>query len=90
MRVLEGVDYKGEMRVEEIWRKVVMGRGWMTYVMDKVEKKGMVERKGCGEDGRGVDVMLREGGKGFMESFQTTNNSFKIFFVMLVKTKKNS
>ncbi|RWR13613.1 MarR family transcriptional regulator [Siminovitchia fortis] len=65
--VLEALYHKGQMTVQQICSKVLIASGSMTYVIDKLEKKGMLERKACPEDRRVVHLMLTEAGKAFME-----------------------
>lgn len=65
--VLEALYHKGQLTVQQICSKVLIASGSMTYVIDKLEKKGMLERKACPEDRRVVHVMLTEEGKAFME-----------------------
>lgn len=65
--VLEALYHKGQMTVQQICSKVLIASGSMTYVIDKLEKKGMLERKACPEDRRAVHVMLTDAGKAFME-----------------------
>lgn len=65
--VLEALYHKGQLTVQQICSKVLIASGSMTYVIDKLEKKGMLERKACPEDRRVVHVKLTEQGKSFIE-----------------------
>ncbi|RST77454.1 MarR family transcriptional regulator [Siminovitchia acidinfaciens] len=65
--VLEALYHKGQLTVQQICSKVLIASGSMTYVIDKLEKKGMLERKTCPVDRRVIHVILTEQGNAFME-----------------------
>lgn len=64
--VLELLYHKGRQPIQKIGQKILLGSGSMTYVVDKLEKRGLLERVFCEEDKRitymsitpeGVDLM---------------------------------
>ncbi|MEK5040883.1 MarR family winged helix-turn-helix transcriptional regulator [Sporosarcina sp. FSL K6-3457] len=64
--VLELLYHKGRQPIQKIGQKILLGSGSMTYVVDKLEKRGLLERVFCAEDKRitymsitpeGVDLM---------------------------------
>lgn len=62
--VLEALLHKGELPVNEIGRKVLLTSGSITVAVDRLEKKGLVERHASGNDRRARIVHLtREGRK---------------------------
>ncbi|MBS4210055.1 MarR family transcriptional regulator [Bacillus sp. FJAT-50079] len=66
--VLEVLYHKGQQTVQQICNSVLIASGSMTYVIDKLEKKNMLERSACPHDRRVVHVMLTDQGKEFMDS----------------------
>ncbi len=56
--VLELLLHKGDQPVQKIAEKILVTSGTMTYVVDKLVKKGLVHRKKCVSDGRITYVSL--------------------------------
>lgn len=50
--VLELLYHKGRQPIQKIGQKILLGSGSMTYVVDKLEKRGLLERVFCEEDKR--------------------------------------
>ena len=62
--VLEALLHKGPLPVNEIGKKVLLTSGSMTVAVDRLEQKGLVERRAHGTDRRARIVHLtREGRK---------------------------
>ena len=62
--VLEALLHKGPLPVNEIGRKVLLTSGSITVAVDRLEQKGLVERRAHGSDRRARIVYLtREGRK---------------------------
>lgn len=62
--VLELLFHKGEpLLLGEIQRKVLVSSGGITYIVDRLEKKGLVERRRCAEDRRAVHAGLTKEGE---------------------------
>ena len=62
--VLEALLHKGPLPVNEIGKKVLLTSGSITVAVDRLEKKGLVERRAHGTDRRARIVHLtREGRK---------------------------
>jgi MarR family 2-MHQ and catechol resistance regulon transcriptional repressor len=62
--VLEALLHKGPLPVNEIGKKVLLTSGSITVAVDRLEKKGLVERRAHGTDRRARVVHLtKEGGK---------------------------
>src|SRR6185312_7111468 len=64
--VLELLYHKGRQPIQKIGQKILLRSGSMTYVVDKLEKRGLLERVYCKEDRRitymsitpsGIDLM---------------------------------
>lgn len=64
---LELLFHKGEQPIQMIGKKVLISSGSITYVVDKLEQKNYVRRKGCPEDRRVIYAVLTNEGKALME-----------------------
>lgn len=65
--VLEALYHKGSLTVREISNAVLINTGSITYVIDKLEKKGYVKRRHCKEDRRVVYIDITEAGTKLMD-----------------------
>lgn len=65
--VLELLHHKGAQPIQQIGGKVLMSSGNITYVVDKLEKKGYVRRRACAEDRRQTFAEITEEGSRFIE-----------------------
>ncbi|WP_068783981.1 MarR family winged helix-turn-helix transcriptional regulator [Paenibacillus phocaensis] len=65
--VLDLLYHKGRQPIQQIGSKVLMSSGNITYVVDKLEKKGYVTRQDCQEDRRLVYAEITEQGRKFIE-----------------------
>jgi MarR family 2-MHQ and catechol resistance regulon transcriptional repressor len=62
--VLEALLHKGPLPVNEIGKKILLTSGSITVAVDRLEEKGLVERRAHGTDRRAKVVHLtREGRK---------------------------
>ncbi|MEO8334563.1 MAG: MarR family transcriptional regulator [bacterium] len=60
--ILEVLHHKGPLLHGEIQRKVLVTSGGITYLIDKLEAKGLVERQECPEDRRARYAALTPAG----------------------------
>ena len=60
--ILEVLHHKGPLLLGEIQRKVLVTSGGITYLVDKLEAKGLVERQECPEDRRARYAALTAAG----------------------------
>lgn len=60
--VLEALYHKGRQTVRQISEDVLISTGSITYVIDKLEAKGLLERKHFKEDRRVVYIHITEKG----------------------------
>ncbi|WP_020006298.1 MarR family winged helix-turn-helix transcriptional regulator [Salinicoccus albus] len=65
--ILELLYHKGDQPIQSIGRKILMGGGSITYVIDKIEDKGFLYRKPCEEDRRKMFACITETGKAYMD-----------------------
>lgn len=64
--VMELLYHKGDQPIQSIGKKILMGGGSITYVIDKLEKKGFLYRKPCEEDRRKMFACITEEGRQYM------------------------
>lgn len=64
---LEALYHKGPLLIGALQEKVLISSGGMTYVVDKLEKKSLVERRPCPEDRRARYVALTPEGEAMMD-----------------------
>lgn len=65
--VLELLYHKGRQPIQKIGQKILLSSGSMTYVVDKLEKKGLIERVYCTEDKRITYMSITAAGKALIE-----------------------
>src|SRR6185312_5386242 len=61
--VLEALLHKGPLPVNEIGKKVLLTSGSITVAIDRLESKGLVERRASGADRRAKIVHLTKPGR---------------------------
>lgn len=60
--VLEVLYLKGKQTIQQIGNSILISSGSMTYVIDRLEEKGLLNRNGCPDDRRVTHVVLTEDG----------------------------
>ncbi|WP_349408893.1 MarR family transcriptional regulator [Pseudalkalibacillus sp. SCS-8] len=65
--VLELLYHKGPHALQKIGGKILLASGSITYVVDKLEEKGYIERRPCPDDRRITFAYLTDKGKTLME-----------------------
>jgi MarR family transcriptional regulator, 2-MHQ and catechol-resistance regulon repressor len=65
--ILEALHHKGPLLLGEIQRKILLSSGGVTYLVDRLEAAGLVERRECPGDGRARFGALTERGSALME-----------------------
>ena len=65
-QVLEILYHLGEQPIQQLGKKVLLASGSMTYVVDKLEQKDLVERKACPSDRRVIYAKITEKGDALM------------------------
>lgn len=61
--VLEALYHKGPMLVGEVGSRILLTSGSTTYVVDKLEQRGLVRRRPCESDRRALYVELTADGE---------------------------
>ncbi|CRK81247.1 MarR family winged helix-turn-helix transcriptional regulator [Neobacillus massiliamazoniensis] len=65
--VLEVLYFKGKQTIQQIGNSILISSGSMTYVIDKLEQRGLLNRNACPDDRRVIHVTLTIDGNDLME-----------------------
>lgn len=65
--VLELLYHKGRQPLQQIGNKILLASGSITYVIDKLEKRGYLDRVSCPSDRRVTFAEITESGAEFMK-----------------------
>jgi MarR family transcriptional regulator, 2-MHQ and catechol-resistance regulon repressor len=65
--VLEVLLHRQSLRIGEIGDRVLLTTGSMTYVIDKLERRGLLKRVMCDTDRRAIYAELTEEGRALIE-----------------------
>jgi len=65
--VLELLYHKGDQPMQQIGGKILLASGSITYVVDKLEQKGMLQRIACPKDRRVTYAQITDEGKRFIQ-----------------------
>ncbi|MED3564488.1 MarR family transcriptional regulator, partial [Bacillus xiapuensis] len=65
--VLELLYHKGDQPMQQIGSKILLASGSITYVVDKLEQKGLLKRIACPKDRRVTYAQITDEGKKFIE-----------------------
>jgi MarR family 2-MHQ and catechol resistance regulon transcriptional repressor len=65
--ILEVLYHKGPLLLGEVQRKILVSSGGVTYLVDRLAKQGLVERKDCPEDRRARYAALTSAGESLMD-----------------------
>lgn len=64
---LEALYHKGALLVGELQRAVLKSSGGMTYVLDRLQDKGLIRRRPCETDRRAIYAELTDQGEALMD-----------------------
>ena len=65
--ILEVLYHKGPLLLGEIQRKILVSSGGVTYLVDRLTAKGLVERQDCPDDRRARYAVLTPEGEKFIK-----------------------
>ena len=65
--MLELLYHKGRQPLQKIGSKILLASGSITYVVDKLEKRGLIKRVSCHSDRRVTYAEISEEGAAFMD-----------------------
>lgn len=65
--VLELLYHKGDQPLQQIGAKILLASGSITYVVDKLEQKGLLKRVACPTDRRVIYAQITDEGKKLIE-----------------------
>jgi MarR family transcriptional regulator, 2-MHQ and catechol-resistance regulon repressor len=95
--VLEVLYQKGKQTIQHIGNSILVSSGSMTYVIDRLEQKGLLNRSDCPDDRRVIHVTLTADGNKLVENimpkhqewvdniFSSLNNDESDLIVKLLK-----
>ena len=66
--VLEVLYFKGIQTIQQIGHSILISSGSMTYVIDKLEQRGLLKRTACPDDRRAIHVALTDSGIDLMKN----------------------
>lgn len=66
--ILEALFHKGPMLLGEVQRKILVSSGGVTYLIDRLEDKGLVERRACPHDRRASYAALTPAGEELIDT----------------------
>lgn len=61
--VLEVLLHRGALPIGELGGRILLTSGSMTYVVDKLEKRGLIRRRACPNDRRVIYAELTDEGR---------------------------
>ncbi|HEX7049080.1 MAG TPA: MarR family transcriptional regulator [Longimicrobiales bacterium] len=64
--VIEALYHKGPLLLGEVQRKILVSSGGITYLVDRLAERGLVERRPCPEDRRASYAALTDAGEALM------------------------
>lgn len=65
--IMEALYHKGPLLLGEVQRKILVSSGGVTYLVDRLQAAGLVERRECEEDRRARYAALTGKGEQFMQ-----------------------
>ncbi|MDR7002995.1 MarR family transcriptional regulator [Neobacillus niacini] len=74
--VLEVLYQKGKQTIQQIGNCILISSGSMTYVIDKLEQKGLLSRNACPDDRRVIHVILTDDGNQLMNEIMPKYHEF--------------
>ena len=74
--VLEVLYQKGKQTIQQIGNCILISSGSMTYVIDKLEQKGLLSRNACLDDRRVIHVILTDDGNKLMNEIMPKYHEF--------------
>jgi MarR family 2-MHQ and catechol resistance regulon transcriptional repressor len=74
--VLEVLYQKGKQTIQQIGNCILISSGSMTYVIDKLEQRGLLSRNACPDDRRVIHVTLTDDGNQLMNEIMPKYHEF--------------
>ena len=66
--VLEALYHKGPLLLGELQERILVSSGGITYLIDRLDRRGLVRRERCPDDGRARFARLTGAGRALVES----------------------
>ncbi|WP_066400522.1 MarR family winged helix-turn-helix transcriptional regulator [Neobacillus mesonae] len=74
--VLEVLYQKGRQTIQQIGNCILISSGSMTYVIDKLEQRGLLSRNACPDDRRVIHVTLTDDGNQLINDIMPKYHEF--------------
>jgi MarR family 2-MHQ and catechol resistance regulon transcriptional repressor len=71
--VLEALFHKGPLLQGDVQRRVLVSSGGITYLVDRLVERGLVERRPCAQDRRAIYAALTDEGRQLLERIFPTH-----------------
>jgi MarR family 2-MHQ and catechol resistance regulon transcriptional repressor len=65
--ILEALYHKGPLLLGEVQRRILVSSGGITYLVDRLVERGLLERRPCAEDRRARYAALTEAGRALVD-----------------------
>ena len=65
--VMEALHHKGPLLLSDVKAKILVSNAGVTYLVDRLEKRGLVQRRRCDRDRRAYYAHLTEAGTALLE-----------------------
>lgn len=89
--VLELLYNKGSQPIQKIGKKILLASSSMTYVIDKLEEKKLIQRKACAKDRRVIYAHITQDGLDMMDNiFPKHEQALNDIFGGLTEKQKES
>ncbi|KSU62310.1 transcriptional regulator [[Bacillus] enclensis] len=85
--VLELLYHKGDQPLQQIGGKILLASGSITYVVDKLEKKGLLKRVACPNDRRVTYAQITDEGRSLIDKI-FPNHEMRIHELMSALTQE--
>ncbi|WP_141771826.1 MarR family transcriptional regulator [Rossellomorea aquimaris] len=85
--VLELLYHKGDQPLQQIGGKILLASGSITYVVDKLEKKGLLKRVACPKDRRVTYAQITDAGQSLIDTI-FPNHEMRIHELMSALTSE--
>jgi DNA-binding MarR family transcriptional regulator len=64
---------EGKLRMRELADRVLLSRSGITRLVDRMEREGLIERRDCPDDARGLLAVLTDSGRQRLEAARPTH-----------------
>ncbi|WP_263411413.1 MarR family winged helix-turn-helix transcriptional regulator [Terriglobus tenax] len=89
--LLEALLHKGPLTITEVQASILLATGSMTAVVDRVERKGLIQRQASEHDRRARVLVLTEAGRALIEqAYQQHRAELRQWFEVLSSSQQRT